>query len=271
MGFEKIHDEKHRFLVVLSLVRTLWSVKDMHFSSIIEQDHDGFESALCNKQQEELLTTIDKLYEHPGLSSRFCTRSQLLQVVYRAQLTHIAHLFGAGDLLNFLYSYLRKGHEAAEAGHRMQQWAEKEPCRVRRVAYHSAQLLGLMRKFPSNLPAEPFVVFHAGVVLSMMSTLLPACSESPETTSLQIDDLHGDKQQVKKAQMWVKHGGNVSIWMHGVASLCCEQGRQEVLEQSAWLLNGMNVWPIAKKFATMTLSLRESSGYATVARLPLPL
>ncbi|RKL12722.1 hypothetical protein BFJ70_g16126 [Fusarium oxysporum] len=256
-GFSKLQDEKHRFLVVLSLARTIWSLKEVHFSSIIERPNNGFESALCTQQQELLLATIDKLYRSDGLRSRPYTRSQQQQVVYRAQLTHITHLIGAGDLMTFLYSYLRRGHESVDAEFRMRKWAERDAQRVRRVAYHSAQLLGLMRTYPSNLPSEPFVVFHAGVILSVMSILLPACPASVETLPLQIDHLHGDEQQDEKAQAWIKHGGNFSIWVHGVTSLIGEQGREQILDQTAWLLGGMNVWPIAKKFAVLIISLRE--------------
>jgi len=255
-GFPGLQDEKHRFLVVLSLARTLWSVKELHFCAITEPENEGFESALCAQQQENLLATIDKLSRSDKLLPEPQTRSQQLQVVYRAQLVHTAHLFGAGDLLTFLYPYLRRGHESVEAQHRMFQWAERNAQRVRRVAYHGAQLLTLMRKFPSNLPSEPFVVFHAGVILSIMSTLLPACAASVETSPLQIDHLDSDQQQAEKARAWIKNGGTYSIWVHGVESLGCEQGRQQVLDQTAWLLSGMKVWPIAKKFAAMVISLR---------------
>lgn len=257
LGLPKIQDEKHRFLVVLGLVRTLWSLGDVHFASIIERHNNGLESTLCTQQQEQLLTTIDKLYHSDGMRSRPCTRSQQLQVVYRAQLTHIAHIFGAGDLMTFLYPYLRRGHESNNAELLMHEWAERDTRRVRRVAYHCAQLLALMRKYPSNLPSEPFVVFHAGVVLSMISILLPPHPATNESSPLQIDHLDDDDQQAEKAQVWILHGGSYYVWVHAVTSFGFEQGCEQILDQTAWLLSTMNVWPIAKRFAAMIISLRE--------------
>ncbi|KAI8941338.1 hypothetical protein NX059_002564 [Plenodomus lindquistii] len=256
-GFSNLPDEKHRFLVVLGLARTLWSLQDAHFSSLLEPHNDGFESALCTQQQERLLAAIDTLHHSDSLRSQPSTRSQLLQSVYRAQLTHISHLFGAGDLFTFLYPYLRRNHESAAAVRRMYKWAERDPQRVRRVAYHSAQLLALLREAPGNLPSEPFVVFHAGVVLSMMSGLLPPCPGASHMTSLQIDHSAGDEGQAGSAQAWIEHGVGFAILVHGVCDFGGEMGREQVLDQTAWLLGGMNVWPIAKKFAAMVVSLRD--------------
>ncbi|EXJ53623.1 uncharacterized protein A1O5_13074 [Cladophialophora psammophila CBS 110553] len=255
---EKFQDEKQRFLVILALVRTLLSVKDLQFTSTLERDQDGFESKFCNQKQHELLQAIDCFYESPAPRAKFYTRTQLLQAAYRTQLTHVAHLYGAGDLMTFLYPYLRNGQEAENAKIRMLQWAQKDQRRVRNVAYHSAQILALLRKYPSNLPVEPFVVFHAGVVLSCMAKLLPACQTHGERRSLQIDYLGEDDNLVRKALAWVHDGGDIEIRLHGVPSLCCEKGRKEVLDQTAELLRAMSVWSISQNFAAMILSLRQN-------------
>ncbi|KIW88099.1 uncharacterized protein Z519_11209 [Cladophialophora bantiana CBS 173.52] len=135
-------------LVILALVRTILSVKDLQFTSAVERDQDGFEWKFCNQKQHELLQAIDCFYESPAPRVKFYTRTQLLQAMYRTRLSHVARLYGAGDLMTFLYPYLRNGQETEKAKIRMFQWVQKDQRRVRNVTYHSAQILALLRKYP---------------------------------------------------------------------------------------------------------------------------
>ncbi|KAK5310122.1 hypothetical protein LTR93_012108 [Exophiala xenobiotica] len=127
------------------------------------------------------------------------------RVVHRLQLAHLAHLYGAGDLMNWLYPSLHNGLEAENARQRMAQWATEEPKWVREVAYHSAQILALVRQYPSNTPLEPSIIFHAGVVLAY------------DAMSSEV-------------RAWVHNGDANTVSLHGVQSLCPDLGRQQVLD-----------------------------------------
>lgn len=48
----------------------------------------------------------------------------------------------------------------------------RDAVRVREVAYRSAQILAITRKYPYNLPQEAFSSFHVGAVLWCIADLL---------------------------------------------------------------------------------------------------
>lgn len=166
--------------------------------------------------------------------------------------------------MNWLYPSLHNGLEAENARLRMAQWATEEPKRVREVAYHSAQILALVRQHPCNTPLEPSVIFHAGVVLACMARLLSVCTSGsssnsrPETSALRLDHLGSADDAMSSAVLaWVHNGDANTVSLHGVPSLCCDLGRQQVLDQTAEMLKRAHVWGIAQTFARAVLSLRD--------------
>lgn len=250
---EKITDERQRFLIILTLLRMLWTLKEIKSSPISDLIEDGLDNG-----RALLLRAIDSFTQSPIVLSKSHTRTEMLRIVHRMQLIHISHLYGAGDLMNWLYPYLRKGIEIENARVRMLQWAGESPARVREVAYHSAQILALVRQYPSNMPFEPFVIFHAGVVLSFMARLLPTVSGNNRGPQLRLDHLATSRDTMSSTlNKWMQRGGNEVVGLHGVPDISCKAGRQQILDQTAELLKRRQVWGVAQNFTRVILGFRE--------------
>lgn len=249
---DKIADEEHAFLVVLTLVRMLWSLKEIRSSPI----NDLIVALNDDHGQQTLLRALDAMAVPLSRLSKNHTNVEMDRLVHRMQLIHIAHIYGAGDLMNWLYPYLRHGREAEYSRLRMVQWARENPRRMRDVAFHCAQILGLLRLYPNNMPLESLMIFHAGVVLSCLTTLLSGGQPSDKSAPLQLDELDsGDGRTSKRHAQWVEDGGNVQVSLSGVPFLCSSTGRQQVLQQTASLLKRQKVWGIARNLTTVVLSL----------------
>ncbi|OQV01808.1 Fungal specific transcription factor domain-containing protein [Cladophialophora immunda] len=250
---EKITDEGHRFLVVLTLVRMLCSLKENRSSPL----NDLIMPAPFDDGRTDLLRALDAMSVSIVVLSKSHTKTEVDRLVHRMRLIHVAHIYGAGDLMNWLYPYLRHGLEAENAAVRMRRWGSEDSQRTREVAYHSAQILGLIRNYPNSMPLEPYLIFHAGVVLSCVALLLPPSTPSNQSPQLQIDQLDpGDNSIAKRHLHWVKSGGPQCISISGVQSLCAPTGRQEVLDQTAALLKRQKVWGIARNLEKVILALR---------------
>ncbi|OAP56474.1 hypothetical protein AYL99_09653 [Fonsecaea erecta] len=250
---ERITDEGHRFLVVLTLVRMLWSLKENRSSPL----NDLIMPAPFDDGRADLLQALDSMSVSIVAASRSHTKTEIDRLVHRMRLIHVAHIYGAGDLMNWLYPYLRHGLEAENAAVRMKRWGSEDSQRTREVAYHSAQILGLIRNFPNSMPLESYLIFHAGVVLSCVAPLLPSSTLSSQSIPLQIDQLDpGDNSISRRHLHWVKNGGNQCISIFGVRSLCTPTSRQDILDQTAALLKRQKVWGIARNLEKVVLSLR---------------
>jgi hypothetical protein len=250
---EKIADEGHRFLVVLTLVRMLWSLKESRSSPL----NDLIMPVPFDDGRTNLLHVLDSMSVPMVAFSKSHTKTEIDRLVHRMRLIHLAHIYGAGDLMNWLYPYLRHGPEAENAADRMRQWGFEDAQRTREVAYHSAQILGLVRNFPNGMPLEPYLIFHAGVVLSCVATLLATCLPSTHGPPLQLDQLdQGDGSLSRRHLHWIANGGSQCVSIFGTRSLCSPTGRQEVLDQTAALLKRQKVWGIARNLEQVVLSLR---------------
>jgi hypothetical protein len=164
---EKVAFPEHRFIITLTLVRMLWTLKEIRSSLI----YDLVTPTSYDDGGQALLHAIGRMSVPTGSLYKWHTRTEIDRVVHQMLLAHITHVYGAGDLMNWLYPYPRRGTEAENARERMMQWARESPKRLRDVTYHCAQILGLVRNYPSNMPLEPFIIFHAGVVLSCVATI----------------------------------------------------------------------------------------------------
>ncbi|ETN36192.1 uncharacterized protein HMPREF1541_08469 [Cyphellophora europaea CBS 101466] len=250
----KISDEEHAFIVVLTLVRMLWSLKEIKSSPI----HDLVTPPIYENGGQTLLRAVQSMAVPLDALAKTHTGAEMSQFVHRMHLVHAAHLYGSGDLMNWLYPYLRHGPEAENATRRMKQWALESPQRTRDVAYHCAQIIGLLRYYPYNLPLEPFMLFHAGVVLSCVASLLPVHNEDSQNPSLQLEALDWSEGDVHDRQMaWVTSGINACPSLIGVPILCCSAGRRAVLEQTAALLKRCKSWGMARNLTKVVLSLQS--------------
>lgn len=249
---EKITDEEHAFLVVLTLVRMLWTLKEIRSSPV----NDLVTPPQFDDGRQILLNALDGMSVPIVPLSKTHTKTELDRLVHRMQLIHVAHIYGAGDLMNWLYAYLRPGPEAENASIRMRQWGRENTRRTREVAYHCSQLLALLRHYPNNLPLESFLIFHAGVVLSCIAILLPPTIHPNQSTCLHLDQLaSGDEILAKPVADWINNGGDVQLSLIGVPSLCSTAGRQDVLDQTAGLLKRRKVWGMARNLTKVVLSL----------------
>jgi hypothetical protein len=247
---DKITDEDHLFLITLTLLRMLWSQKEVGV-------HDLLKRSTRDDGRQILLRAIDRLAVSVSELADTHTGPEIERLVHRMQLVHLAHIYGAGDLMNWLYPYLRNGPVVENAKVRMQQWAHEDPQRVREVAYHSAQILGLVRHYPNNMPLHGFIIFHAGVVLACMAIVLPQTDISRRGAPLQLDDFatrlpYGPNRQ----GLWVKTGSDEQVGIFEVPSLCCAEGRWRVLDQTASLLKRQRSWGMARNLTKLVLSLR---------------
>ncbi|KAI8937388.1 hypothetical protein NX059_006592 [Plenodomus lindquistii] len=247
---ERIVDEEHRFLVVLTLLRMLWSQKEIGI-------HDLVNLPSYDDGRKNILRAMDQMTSSITELSNTHTVLEIERIVHRVQLVHLAHIYGAGDLMNWLYPYLRNGPEVENARARMKQWADEDPQRTREVAYHCAQIIGLVRHYPNNMPMHGFIIFHAGVVLVCVSSVLPQISTATQGASLQLDDLAAETHFPSRQSLWVKNGGNEKVGLVGIPSLYCTEGRQRVLDQTVSLLRRQRSWGMARNLTKMALSLQD--------------
>ncbi|KAH7082309.1 hypothetical protein FB567DRAFT_630709 [Paraphoma chrysanthemicola] len=248
---EKIADEQHLFLIVLALLRMLWTMKEVRSFPL-----DQLATPLVSEDGvRTLLQAIDQTLVPIEAISNSHTRAEIEQLVHRTQLVHIAHIYAAGDLMNWLFPYLRDDLESGTIKLRMRQWANEDPQRTREITFHSAQLLGLVRLYPSQMPLQSFHIFHAGVVLSCMSFLLPESHSPVHGPSLQLDQPRLDADAPNRHVNWTINGENVNLCLVGVPSLCSPVGRQQVLNQTASLLKRQKTWGIAHNLTKVVLSL----------------
>ncbi|KAF2846860.1 hypothetical protein T440DRAFT_404814 [Plenodomus tracheiphilus IPT5] len=246
---EHLSDEKHIFIAVLMLLRMLWTVKEIRSFPL-----NKLVTPLHEDGQQTLMRAIDQMSVPIVGLSECHTRAEIGRLVHRTQLVHIAHIYGAGDLMNWLFPYLRNDSERSTVRIRMRQWASEDPRRIRDVVYHAAQILGLVRHYPSQMPLQSFLIFHAGIVLSCMSFLLPEPSPPFHGPVLQLDKLGVDTEFVDRQIHWVDNGENCMLSLVGVPSLCCHVGRQQVLNQTASLLKRQKTWGISQTLAKVVLS-----------------
>lgn len=246
-SLDKNSDEEHTFLVTLTLLRMLWSQKELGVHDL--QKHptqDDGREIILRAMDHMAVPILDLGGTHTG--------PEIERIVQRMQLIHFAHICGAGDLMSWIYPYLRSGQEAEYAKIRMRQWAVENPQKVREAAYHSAQLLALARHYPNNMPLHGFIVFHAGVVLVCTAIVLPRTNILGKTAALQLDDLAADSKN--RQDLWVKTGGDERVGLFGIASLCCAKGRLGVLDQTALLLKQQKSWGMARNLTKLVLMLR---------------
>jgi hypothetical protein len=256
ISFEKIQEEDHLSIIVLTLLRKLWTLKENRSDPTIDL------TVQSNYEHERLalLRTIDQMIAPIPNIPNTHTRPEMERLVHRTQLVHVAHLYGAGDLMNLIFPYLRDDAEAEQINIRMEQWANEDTKRTREVAFHSAQLIGLVRRYPSQMPLQSFIIFHAGVVLACMSTLLPQIDATSQGPSLQLDELGIIPTSGPSRHMdWIDNGGSDKPSLFGVPSLCCTTGRQQVLNQTASLLKRQRSWGMAHSLAKVVTSLSTRS------------
>lgn len=132
----------------------------------------------------------------------------------------------------------------------MRQWGREDPQRTREIVYYCVQILDLLRHYSSNMSLESFLIFHVGVVLYCVAILLPEYISSGKSSPLQLDHLDtGDGIITRQLTDWVSNGVNLRVGYFRVPLLCCVEGWQGILDQTASLLKRQKVWDISRNLA----------------------
>lgn len=256
---DMINNERHRLIIVHTLGRMLWSLKELRSSPLIYYVPSGLEDV-----GQQLVNILDRFIQHPTALIHTYTRKEMARAVHTTHIIHITHLYTAGDLMNLFFPFLRKvllrrTAENKNIRSRLIQWAEADPSRVRTVAYHCAQLLALTREFTDNLTLEPFHVFYAGVLLMIMARLMPVVQDDQlRNASLNIDHLSvPDDPTSIKISNWVRDGGDAVVGIHGVPVLCSKTGWSQILEETIEMLKRMKIWGIAQNLLRVVLKIRN--------------
>ncbi|KIY04070.1 uncharacterized protein Z520_00762 [Fonsecaea multimorphosa CBS 102226] len=256
-ALERLVEERHRYILVLTQVRMIWTLKEITGSPICDLFVNGPENCTA-----DLLDATDRFARSPHTLSSSLTTTELASAIHTLQIIHVAHLYGANGLMNWLYPLLREGNEATTAFTQMSHWAAAKPEMVRNTAFHCARILSLARTYPSNCPDEPFLIFHAGTVLFYLARWLPrnTGAGSSENLVVRLDHIGAeDDTESANLRSWLRDGQAQVISLHGIPSLCSNQGRRQVLDETADLLKRRRVWGIANSFVKVVLNLRDTS------------
>jgi hypothetical protein len=243
--------EEQLFIIVLVFLTMLWTIKEVGEFPLGDLATPlGYRS-----RRQAMMHAMDQTKVPIMAMASSHTRSEMERLVHRTQLAHIAHIYGAGDLMNWLFPYLRNDGERDIVKTRMRQWAKEDSRRMREVTYNSAQIISLVRHYPSQMPVQSFLIFHAGVVLSCMSCLLPESCPPFYGPPIQLEKL--ESEDSVEHMRWLEHGGSSIISLIGVPSLCCPAGRRQVLDQTASLLKRHKTWGIADNLRKVVLSVSK--------------
>ena len=262
---EEVHaadtlDDQHQLIVILTLTRILWSVKEFEASPVndlVRQSH------VLSESKKHVQEVLHKFLLGTHSKSRLRTKKALAAFVHRTQIVHMSYLYGAGNLMDWIHPLLRGGQQANSAKISMAHWGSHDAVRLRSVAYHSSQILALIRLFPNNEPLEAFNVFHAGVVLWCTAGMLGKTRVAEKqsrvgSTAYRIDSTAKELgTESEDDTAWIKSGEPSIVSLDGVPDLCCRDGQVQVLEIIAEMLDRMRVWGVAKNFLLVVLQLLQ--------------
>jgi hypothetical protein len=260
-AYTKLRDDHHRLPVILTLIRMLGDIKEREANPIRDFLHD----MKCHVGNRALLLRVlDRFMTSPKDPSALCTSKSIIDIVHRVETIHMAHLIGAGDLMDWLYPLLRGEPDSEAARARMIRWSQ-DKVRMRETAFHSAQIISLVREYPYNICQEGVYVFHAGAVLWCLSGLLSRESTHHETNTAvcRLDYIarYDNEPERLAIRTWIRDGDIRRLSIHGVPDICSELGRQQVLQQTAEILRRMRVWGIAHNFLKVILDLMQKESY----------
>ena len=261
----KATDYQHQLIVVNTLTRMLWSVKEFEASPVndLVRGTQSLKGSKMNIQE-----VLDQFLALRAPAQNDSSKTAISSVVRKSQIIHMSHLYGAGDLMDWIRPLLRGGSDAEAARRRAEDWGRQDLVRLRSVAYHSAQVLSLLRRYIQNEPLEAFNVFHAGIVLWCVAGLL---SYDRRTTVLngsqlrdsayRLDATSSSRQGMSHADRdWIQNGRASVVFLHGVPDLCCARGQVQVLEQTVEILGNMHVWGIAQNFLLVISQILQREG-----------
>ncbi|KAM0455074.1 hypothetical protein ACHAPV_007963 [Trichoderma viride] len=261
----QLTDTQHIHIIMVTLARFVWSLKELQVSPLMDVVPDympipDHKATLTDKMGDFLVSP------HVLKYSMATDDRTLRHVTQRALIIHMSYLYGASDLMDWLPALLRSAGFNKPARERMVKWGEEDPARVRKVIYHSSQIMGICRDFPFNTPYESFYAFYAGAVLWCAATLLASplrdgiCGDKDKKSDSESNRviLPLDKPPVNDAAnwtasilKWVYEGGrHIQLGMYGVPMLGSPESRVQVVQETVRVLQNMRVWDISRAFAS---------------------
>ncbi|RVX69951.1 hypothetical protein B0A52_05786 [Exophiala mesophila] len=268
----ELRDPQHFHLMVITLARFLWSIKELQNSPLMDVVPEQWPLVA---HKNNLLETMDNYSTSLSNLRATVDETELARKVERTSIIHICHLYGASDLMDWLPALLRTSGMNMAAKERMKIWGQEDPIRLRKVAYHSAQIMAISRDFPFNAPYEPFHVFYAGVALWCVASLLaepksdhvdhdnhdnqrPIFLDRPVTT--------GDVEHLRISK-WIQEGGDHAIvGVYGVPVLGNQHSPVQALNETIRILQDMRSWDLSLAFVNVLRQLlnRESAHLQTI-------
>lgn len=168
----RITNFRHQRVMMLTLARMEWTLKDMRSYTPKHLIMRGFPTFQEEQRQAEIALSFFEDTIRMNLRDPLNTTG-LLQAARNLPLSHMSHLHSAGDLMDWLYLFLQTDErELRGAQIRRARWALEDAHRVRQVAFHCGQILGLSRRFPNAFPQQPFMIFHAAAALWCVAPFL---------------------------------------------------------------------------------------------------
>ncbi|CAN9270688.1 unnamed protein product [Alternaria alternata] len=122
--------EEHLLIISLMLLSMLWSIKEFRSFPLEDLARPlGFEDG-----RQAMMHAMDQIKVPILAMADSHTQSEMERLVDRTQLAHVAHIYGAGDLMNWLFPYLRNDAERDTVKTRMLRWANEDHRRTRETA-----------------------------------------------------------------------------------------------------------------------------------------
>jgi hypothetical protein len=258
----QLSDGQHLYIIVVTLARFLWSIKELQVSPLMDVVPESWPLI---EHKSNLLDKLDQYLVSPYTESASETDRNIQCVAGRALIIHTSHLYGSSDLMDWLPAMLRSSGSNQAAKERMMRWGSEDQERLRKVVYHSAQILAICRDFPFNNPYEATYVFYAGAALWCATTMLEApvldSATNEDATPLFLDKnaTEGEADYAKVVQ-WIRQGGNFNVGLYGVPVLGTRVSRIQILEETVRVLQNLRVWDLSKAYANVLRQLIRSEG-----------
>lgn len=258
----KVADEFHRFIMVTTLARTYWDLRE----SAYEPGAPYLPTRAVHSQSIDILMSCMNQFFRPLKSgNKQALYPSLGLIVQQMYLIRTSFVLASDDIADYMHLVWARGPRSKEAQEHLEQWAIQHPKKVRLNVYLAAQALSVVRQCPFNNPREPYYAFHSGFILWSMVSVLRSTQRDPRTWSTieasstrrrvcQLDWLGPeDASELQTINDWIECGGEHVLRMYGVPEVDTEQGMQQVLQQTADILKRMPVWGIAQNFLNAIL------------------
>jgi hypothetical protein len=168
---EDVTDLHRQRILVFTLSRMVWQLKEMQSASA---SYGRYQGTFLDQEMSDTISILDKFIPINPISQaegkiQAIPKQTLNLATQCLQAIHMVHLHTIPGLLDSMYQLLKD--KASDLHDSSISHIRRLP-KVRRAAFHCAQILALSRGWPSGSSSEPFNVFHAGLALWMVSPLL---------------------------------------------------------------------------------------------------